>query len=174
MKHKETIVYLDSCVFIAFFAGEEGRVPYCKATFDAAANDQIRAITSAFSHAEIIKGLKDEDPNETEKKIASFLRNRWLHTINVDRLIGARARSLFRELEAENLKLKPPDVVAVATAIERKAEFLYTYDDKILRLKDEWGITVCEPKGELALPFAPAPAAPVVVVPVAAPSAAKK
>jgi predicted nucleic acid-binding protein len=129
----------DSCTWIALIQQErirdavgkvtEDRYVMCRDVILAAEVGQCEIVFSALCYAEVCKNRdlmsKDED------KIAAFFENDYLLSVNLDRAIGEKARSLMMGGIA---KLKPPDACHLATALTANADELHTFDEKILEL----------------------------------------
>ena len=148
---KAPVVYLETSVFLAIIKGEKGRVDTCRAVLDDGRTRTTKTITSALTLAEVVRGPDGVLPAKAEDTIKGFFRLSWLHVIDVDRIIANRARDVARDHG-----LKPPDAIHVATALERGAKTLFTFDDKILKVVEN-GLDVSKPKGQMALPNTAAP-----------------
>lgn len=150
MSNDVPLVYFESSMFIALIKGEPSRRESCVAAMTDAESGVIRAISSAFTIAEVIKppGSRPLSP-EAESKIDAFFQHVWLRIVQVDRRVATEARRVAREGG-----LKPPDAIHVATATLYKAQFLFTYDEKILELEDRIpGLRVQKPAGQLRFGF---------------------
>jgi predicted nucleic acid-binding protein len=65
--------------------------------------------------------------------------------------IWQRVAMIREAAERDDRKVKTPDAVHIATAIEYKVDAMHTFDDKLLRLSGKpyvEGLIICKPKAE--------------------------
>jgi predicted nucleic acid-binding protein len=150
----DRVVYWDSCVFIDRIEGANTeRVPALRAMTDAAAKNDLKIVTSAFTLAEVVKlkALVSPDYDQKEILIRDFFDNEYIFVRNVDPRVSGLARRIVRDH-----KIKPPDAVHVATALLTKVDVLHTYDGPLtnftgrIRYPDITGVPlrIEEPKWE--------------------------
>jgi predicted nucleic acid-binding protein len=143
------LVYIETSMIIAFLKGEEGRVEESKAALFEAEKGHIRTMTSAFTIAEVVKVEGGTIVEKSEKMIEDFFKQPWLRIVMVDRRVATKARRIARELS-----LKPADAIHVATALLYQAQYIYTYDDRILGLKATLpSLQITYPRGQLSFNF---------------------
>jgi len=129
----------DACAWIALIQREklrdsDGRVTedrdlLCRTVIEEAKRGKIEIVTSALCLVEVCKGpdLKNDDP----QKIADFFENDYVLLVNIDKIVGERARELMM---AGFSKLKPPDACHLATAaVAPNVTELHTFDEQVAR-----------------------------------------
>ena len=123
------MVYLDSCVFLAWLQEEEDKADVVGALFDAASSEKLKILSSALTIAEVlnIKGLNSPIPKEQRKKVRSLFENKWIIIRSVTRHVAEKSQELVWEDG-----IKPKDGIHVATAIVHKVPKLYSYDRKLI------------------------------------------
>lgn len=122
------LVYLDSCVIIAFLKRED-RSPeemngyrYC---FEQLERKETKAITSSMTRTEI---LDSHFPSGTYDRFKeSFSKRRSLQFIDADIRVSSKAQVLRTQYGLESM-----DATHLATAILYTANVLYTYDQNHL------------------------------------------
>jgi predicted nucleic acid-binding protein len=146
----------DACTWIALIQQErirdrsgaiiEDRYAMCRSVIGAAERDQIEIVTSALCYAEV---CKDKDVlDKSEDRVAAYFENDYVLSVNLDRAVGEKARSLMMSGVAN---LKPADACHLATALIANADELHTFDDKILALDgkidkaDGTKLKICKP-----------------------------
>ena len=132
------VVYLDSCVFLAWLQEENNRADAVEALFGDAYSGKLQILSSALTIAEVlnIQGLKSPIPKEQREKVCNLFKNEWIVIKSVTR----RVAEISQELVWEE-GIKPKDGVHVATAILYNVPKLYSYDRELIR------------KGELSTNF---------------------
>ena len=120
--------YLDASVYIAAIKNEYGR-EVSGHILQAARQDRIAIVASTFIMAELVYGsdrpgdMTPEQGNVIEEMLlSSFVR---FVELNID--IAVRARRIAREH-----RLKPPDAVHVAIALQAEADVFVSWDDHFL------------------------------------------
>jgi predicted nucleic acid-binding protein len=136
-------VYWDACAWIAYIQKEkirkdgrtiEDREQMCREVLEAAKKGSFEIATSALTYVEVCKEPTVRDKGSD--KIAQFFENDYILPVNLDRLVGERARELMLKGFS---KLKPPDAVHLASASLAKCEEMHTFDDKLLALDGQIG-----------------------------------
>lgn len=140
---KVPVVYVETSVFLAFFAGEAARGDLCKEILEEGRRQEKKIVTSAFTLVEVLRG-KPGTP-KLEDQIDNYFQHKWLSIRQLERVLAIKARKLARKFN-----LKAGDAVHLATAIDCGAGKLLTYDSDLLDLKDP-GIEIGEPKGQMPL-----------------------
>ena len=123
------VVYLDSCVFLAWLQEEKDRADAVEALFDAASSEKLKILSSALTIAEVlnIQGLKSPIPKEQREKVRSLFKNEWIVIKSVTRHVAETSQELVWEDG-----IKPKDGIHVATAIVYDAPKLYSYDHELI------------------------------------------
>lgn len=150
------IVYLDSCVFLAWLKDEENRADIIATIFDDAAKGYTKILTSSLAIAEVlnIQGFKSPIPKEHRDKVKSLFANEWIIPQGVNRRLAEIAQELVWEYG-----VSPKDGIHVATAMVHKVPVLYSYDGGLTKhglLQTSYGsVKISEPQppaqGELKL-----------------------
>ena len=110
----------------------EDRGLLCRTVIEEAKKGKIEIVTSALCLVEVCKSpdLKSDDP----QKIADFFENDYVLLVNLDKIVGERARELMM---VGYSKLKPPDACHLATAaVAPNVAELHTFDSKLLALDE--------------------------------------
>jgi predicted nucleic acid-binding protein len=114
---------------------------------------------SALSIAEVLY-LKGDGPrkllSESREKVRQFFRRSYFVVVDVDRFIAEEAQDLFWRFHGEGLM--PKDAVHLATAVHVHANFLETFDRRLLalngRVGTEYGLVIQTPGHDLLNPLA--------------------
>jgi len=89
---------------------------------------------------------------DSREKIRSFFLRSYILAGDVDRFIAQHAQDLFWDHNAHGLM--PKDAVHLATALDRNAQFLETYDSVLLGLNDRFPtLEIQHPGSDLANPL---------------------
>lgn len=134
---KPSLLYWDSCPFIALIGSNKERRDMCRLIMKEAEKGDLRIVTSALTFAEVIRPEPEGGPildTEQELQVLRFLDNEYIVVRWVDRQIGNMARQVARQTG-----LKPPDAIHIATALRAEANVLHTYDRKILSQNEKVG-----------------------------------
>lgn len=148
-------VYWDACAWIALIQREKIVVPgrpvedrgmQCRTVIEAAKAGAVEILTSAFSLAEVCKDptIRGQGPDA----VADYFENDYILLVNVDRLVGERARKL---MTSGHSGLKPGDAVHLAAAAISGVEEMHTYDRGLLNLNgiidksDGTKLKICKP-----------------------------
>lgn len=140
---KVPVVYAETSVFLAFFAGETGRAAVCKEVLEEGRRQEKKIVTSAFTLVEVLRGKAGNAA--LEDTIDNYFQHKWITIRQLERVLAIRARKLARKFN-----LKAGDAVHLATAIDCGASALLSYDTDLLDLKDP-GIAIEEPRGQMPL-----------------------
>lgn len=150
---KPKIICWDSCVLIDFLQGDASpRVRSLDRVLDGVDKKSIKLVFSTLIYPEV---LETKMPEGVIKKMDEFMGFNEVDIIPVDIRIAKKAR-----LIRDKTRIKTPDAVMVATAIESGAVALHTSDDELLKLDmksavDELPITNCTIPGESPSLFLP-------------------
>lgn len=145
------VVYLDSCVFLAFFQNEPDRADDVAELFEKALQKEVKLYTSVLSLTEVAFLEQERAENllnpRVERRIAETFNEEGLVTLmEYTKLVAADARKLVRETMVNQGKtLKPPDAIHLASALRVGASALYTYDDSLIGHSDVHGIEIVTP-----------------------------
>ena len=140
------IICFDSCVFLAWLKGEEGRIDIIGSLFDDASNGKLKILISTLVIAEVlnIQGLQSPIPKDRRDDVRNLFLNEWIVPKGVNRRLAEISQDLVWEYG-----VKPKDGIHVATALVYKVPILYTYDKNLLsknNLITEFGnIKISEP-----------------------------
>jgi|SRR3954468_10874151 predicted nucleic acid-binding protein len=152
---KLPVIYWDSCIYITWLMDDK---TYGEATL-AAISERLRenaagknmVITSTIT---LIEVLACKIPQDAERQFRQSFRGGDQIAYDVDAAIALKARELRAHyLTTSGRKLATPDAIHLATAIVYNADYLYTFDDKLLKLtKDSAvvGMEICHPFVEQA------------------------
>lgn len=130
-------LYWDSCAWLGLLNGEPDKQRELAIIYDSAKRGAYEIWTSAVSLVEVFRfadELKETKPLSAEKlqAIESMMEQPFVKLINVDLVIGRRARKIIRE--TPKLR-KNRDAIHLASAIVWNKETLLTYDnDDLLHL----------------------------------------
>lgn len=146
-------VYCDSCVFLAYFKREEGRIHTLEQLFDEIQNNPAKKIlTSVFSITEVAHVAEQ---NASKKKViepsgVEALDNFWrdgslIEFVEFHEPMAFVARDFIRNAKLMGYSLKPPDAVHLASASYAGVLEFFTYDDKLFKLSDMVGCSIKQP-----------------------------
>ncbi|MFM9842534.1 MAG: type II toxin-antitoxin system VapC family toxin [Dongiaceae bacterium] len=146
----------DACSWIALIQKEkiqkengrvENRYGMCRSVIDLAVKGKIELATSAVSLAEVCRhpGVAQASADA----IKNFFEQDYILIVPTDQIVGEKARELMM---AGYSKLKPPDAIHLATAIETPGilelhsfdERLLEFDGKLQRFNGEM-LRICKP-----------------------------
>lgn len=111
-------VYLDSCVYLAWVCGEEGRTEVARELLTAGQDRRLTIVASTLVFAEVCGHGKVRIPEaeEVDAKIRAFLEQGFLRWREVDLPTARKARDLSRQLG-----LRGADALHLASAIGGRA-----------------------------------------------------
>jgi predicted nucleic acid-binding protein len=149
---KVSYTYCDSCVFLAYFNGEPGRVELLDQLFEEiTANNSRKLVTSTFSIIEVAHLSREKQQGKIDPLVEAKLDEFWQNTsllemVDFYELLARQARGLMRTALKMGYSLKGADALHLVSAQAVGALELYTYDDKLLeRYAEIIGVTVCQP-----------------------------
>lgn len=152
MPKPSSYIYCDSCVFLAYFNGEPGRVETLDQLFDEIVADNSRKlITSTFSIIEVAHLASEKQHGRVDPTVEQTLDDFWQNTallemVDFHELLARQARGLMRQATAMGYKLQGADALHLVSAQSVGATEFFTYDDKLMnRYTDIIGVTVCQP-----------------------------
>jgi predicted nucleic acid-binding protein len=132
---KINYVYVDSCVFLAYFNAEPSRITLLDRLFEQIQKaDERKIITSVLSITEVAHLANEKSRRQMTSDIEERFDSFWGDTslvefIDVHEAIARNARQLMREAIPHGYALKPADSIHLASAnIMGVAEF-FTYDN---------------------------------------------
>lgn len=143
-------LYCDSCVFLAYFNKEAGRVETLDQLFEEVEKDgDRRLITSAFSIIEVAHVASEKqylklDPTLEQKLDAFWANSSLLEIIDIHEHLARKARSIMRQALQLTYSLKGADALHLASAQSVGVDEFFTYDD-LGKYASLVGITICEP-----------------------------
>jgi len=120
-------VGLDTQVFIYFIEEDDRFLALVKPVFEAIDHGNLPAATSALTLMEVlVVPYRNDDAALASRYEALLTRSRGLRCLNIDRPVLKAAA----EVRAR-LKLKPPDAIQVAAAMEANCRVFLTNDRRI-------------------------------------------
>lgn len=136
-----TYIYCDSCVFIAYFNKEPGRVEILDQLFEEIQQDKNKTIiTSAFTITEVAY-IEHEKPKsgtnqksrlkaDTEERLDQFWGDHSLiEMVDFQEVLARDARKLMRQASTLGYSLRAPDALHLVSAQFVGAIEFLTYDD---------------------------------------------
>ncbi|MEE9443509.1 MAG: type II toxin-antitoxin system VapC family toxin [candidate division Zixibacteria bacterium] len=136
MPIKVPLVYLDSCIFIAWLKNEQRKNPEetkgISEIMRLIDDNKVRMITSAVTRAEVlrctlsVKAQRDFDNVLQRRNVVVASTDHNMYTLTHD------LRDFYQNIkDQENLPtLSVPDAIHLATAIHYEVETFYTFDGK--------------------------------------------
>lgn len=145
----------DSCTVIGYLAGETALAEQCSQIITQAEVGDLEILVSVMATIETsyLKGLDDQ---VAEAMIKEFFSRRYIIPVTIDVRTAAITRELVRKYRDEPNKIKPPDAVHLATAIQWEIPVIETTDPDLLQLDRQEGdplITIRKPMYEGAKRF---------------------
>ncbi len=135
------IIAWDSCIIIDAIQRDSGRYPHIKPMVSRAEVNDIFILVSTTSIAEVryckefvAQGMTQDNQDEI---ISRWFDNSYVVKRNADFGICELAAKLGRQYKDSGIT--PLDSIILATALDRKAGTLVTYDDKLHNLDGEVG-----------------------------------
>ena len=119
-------ICIDTNVFIAVMNKEPNSL-YCEMIFDAIDKNLLEPIISTIVVAEVLVGFNQDDENEKKKQFLQLLKIKY--QIAPVSLEIAESGADFRS----SSKIKLPDALIYATAIESKADVLISNDHPLAK-----------------------------------------
>lgn len=148
---KTNYIYCDSCVFLAYFKAEAGRIRTLEQLFEEIQNDPERKLlTSVISITEVSHIAEEKNRQALiagwEDKLDEFWSdNSLLDFIEFHEPMARKARDLIRRAITLGYSLKPADAIHLASAKYAGVVELFTYDDKLFRFSTSLGFDIKEP-----------------------------
>ena len=123
------LIYWDSDTFLGLFQEEEGKVEYCRGTFERAKNGELEIVTSTLTLAEVL-WMRNSPKIAKDKAmiLRKFFRHSHIRLHGVTRSVAELAQELVWDHS-----VKPKDAVHIATAFDRKIHILETFDKNLLK-----------------------------------------
>ncbi len=121
----------NSSVIIGYLAGEEAVYEHCRSIIEQAERGEVEIVVSTLAAAEVayLEGYSQEN---SENMIREFFGRAYVIPVAVDVMLAAIARSLVSKYK-DDLRIKPPDAIHLATAIQLGLTILETTDADLLR-----------------------------------------
>lgn len=134
------VVYLDSSAFIAAVTQEPGSEPIQRVLEDVQ-RQQLTLIASTASLVEVRGGSRSAPADDLiDKKIRDILEGPSVVLVELDRLVGLKAREL-----AQLHRLRTWDAVHLASAVIGRADVLMTLDTDFPLDSEVEGVWVTKP-----------------------------
>jgi predicted nucleic acid-binding protein len=144
-------IYFDACCFLAYFSNEVDRAECIDTLFEESIQDKINIVTSVITLTEVaaikkeFKTKKLED-GFTQKLDKVFYNRKLLDLVECSPFTAMRARKIIRESIPLALpNIKPADAIHIASALEVRADMLFTYDGKLHKHSKHFGIPIRDP-----------------------------
>lgn len=152
MTSRQSRVYLDANVLIAFVANEQDRADVIEAVLEDARDEKIELFTSVLSIAEVAFISTDQpgvDPLDSEEAIDQL----WVPAspitmADVSIRVVREARAIIRKSRGPATRtVKPADAIHLASAAISRCDRFFTYEGESTRA--QWqgltGLNVVEP-----------------------------
>jgi len=127
MPNEPPKVYIDSCAYISCIQEDVGRHETVSAVVEQAKSGEIVIVASTLIIAEVVKldHLSEQgvDIAEQAERIRLFFENDYIKFRAVDRRIAEEAAAISRQH-----RIKPPDAIHLATALQCGCTSFQTYD----------------------------------------------
>jgi predicted nucleic acid-binding protein len=125
------LAYWDTCIFIAWLTGETCHKPHVIAgmkdmmqSFD---SGELHIATSTITCIEI---LSDDSDDEVRSAFDNLTKRTNFHIVSVDRRVARVASDIRQYYKLDNIVIKTPDAIHLASAINISANSLYTFDGR--------------------------------------------
>lgn len=125
---------LDSNIAVAILVNETNAIEFIQQ----AARDKVNIYFSVITECEILSGLKDDEHLRTAKLFSSG------RCIEVSSDIAQIAGTMRRAQRESGRKLKTPDALIIATAIQKKLT-LVSRDKDMAFAKEAYGVSLIVP-----------------------------
>ena len=156
MPEVPSIVYWDSCLFLAYVNEEPNRVEVVSTLLESSAAGELTIYTSDLSRVEVSFSVNEREQGslnpEVEAQIASLWDGEVADMVEFNVGIAELASTLIRESVARGRSLKPYDATHLATAqwLRNNAvgiDQFHTYDDNLDWLNGTGlvGFHICRP-----------------------------
>jgi len=146
----EEYIYGDSCIFLAYFNKEPGRVEVLDQLFETIhSSGERKLVTSAFSIIEVAHVAQEKYRAKLDPTVEELLDSLWndsslLELIDFHENLARKARTLIRQATASGLSLKPADALHLVTAQSIGVSMFLTYDN-LGKYANLAGLTIREP-----------------------------
>ena len=144
----------DSVIVLGYLAGYEDLKPDCPLIIQQAQRGELEIIVSEMAKVEVAY-LTGQSDSESEALIREFFSRDYIIPVSVDDPISTIARNLIRKYR-NGPKIKPPDAIHLATAIQWHIPVIETADTDFLKFDRREGnplISVRRPLYEGINPF---------------------
>ena len=150
---KTRYIYCDSCVFLAYFNAETGRVKTLEQLFEEIQRDSERKlITSVLSIVEV-SNLAEERGKTRSRLRTDFdekLNTFWadislLEFVEFHEPMARKARDLIRQAIGQGYTLKTIDAIHLVSASYAGAIEFFTYDNELFKYGQMIGYSIREP-----------------------------
>lgn len=116
---------LDTSAFIYFLDGEEPYFSILVPVFRRVQSGSLSVMVSAVTEAELLVGPEREKDEGARERIGDLLSEHGIYVIGMDRRIARRAAAI-----RARTRLKLPDAIIVATALETDCEAIVGNDGR--------------------------------------------
>ena len=130
----------DSCTIIDYLAGSPEVAETCSQIIEQAERGGLSIFVSAMARTEVayLEGMDDQD---SKRKIREFFGRGYIIPVAVDMRVASVASDLVIK-HRSGPKIKPPDAVHLATAIQLGIPVVETTDEGLVRFDGLEGITI--------------------------------
>ncbi len=150
MPRIDEYIYGDSCIFLAYFNKEPGRVEILDQLFEEIhSNGERKLVTSAFSIIEVAHVAREKyrlklDPKTEEALDALWNDGSLLELVDFHENLARQARTLIRQATELGMSLKPADALHLVTAQSLGVSMFFTYDN-LSKYASMVGFSIREP-----------------------------
>jgi predicted nucleic acid-binding protein len=145
-------LYWDACIFVAWLKNEQREdvkeMDGIYEMFNSIERGNVLLLTSLITRIEILECTLSHKARENFEKL--FQRKNF-QEMPVNQRIAELARTVRNSYQKQNIRIRTPDTIHLATAIHYNAEKFYTFDESLLKLNGnigEYPLTICNPKIE--------------------------
>ena len=136
-KKQTPLLCWDSSIFIDWIKGASDFENGMQSISDVVAEvevERIRLLASTLVYPEILDN-SDKMPAGAADTIEQFMKNRrYVAIADVTSPVAKKAQQIRNTLLGQGIKLKTPDAIHIATAIVHAADYLHTFDGKMINL----------------------------------------
>lgn len=152
MPNQRQRIYWDADVWLSYVNEIPERLPTLDGLLadSASSNGTIELYTSALSQVEVAFGRMEQDKQALDPKIEEKIDKLWadrnaVKLVEYHDSIGIKARQFIRMATVKGWSLKPMDAIHLATAKWIKAVEFHTYDTRLIRYSNEFGLPIVNP-----------------------------